>query len=99
MGDTLERVRRDNAAAMFLCRLLRAGIPALTEFIIENPRYSFLWKLPDVQHLGEAAPVHEVVFDMCCYGAARTRSHLSLSTIAELTEIAATCRHLHAHDE
>ena len=67
--------------------------------MIENPRDSFLWKLPGIQRLGEMQALHEIEFDMCCYGAARSRHHLAVTTLAEFNSVAAKCRHLHAADE
>ncbi len=67
--------------------------------IIENPRNSLLWALPEHQSLQEQADWRSVDYDACCFQGARRKAQTLRSNSDLLDQLACHCSHIHDADE
>jgi hypothetical protein len=67
--------------------------------IIENPRRSLLWALPEQQSLQEHTAWRTVEYDACCFQGARRKAQALRSNSELLDPLACQCSHMHDADE
>ncbi len=67
--------------------------------VIENPRRSLLWALPEQQRLQEHEAWQSVDYDACCFQGARRKAQTLRSNTDLLAPLACQCSHLRGADE
>ncbi len=67
--------------------------------LIENPRHSLLWALPEQQRLQQHDSWCSVDYDACCFQGARKKAQTIRGNTSLLSQLAAKCSHVHDPDE
>ena len=67
-------------------------------FVIENPKNSYFWDLPEVKQLLEQAGVEDVIYQACMHGGARPKRTQLLGTLPGSRQLALLCDGGHQHE-
>ena len=89
------RIVQANTAVGNVCKVIQQGTAKGAECMMENPRRSLFWMLPDVIATTPGPLWQDVDYDSCCWGGARKKAQTLRTTMAEAHFIQATCAHIH----
>lgn len=97
VGDDLTRVSQANKLYMLCAEVFRYCVQEDIFVVLENPRRSLFWWIPEVNDLLKLPGVFDKEYNACMHGGERFKQQTLRTNVPELQHMAGECDESHEH--
>lgn len=90
-GGLRQRVMNSNSMTRWVAALAERLHAQGRGFVVENPKRSYMWQLPEMRRLSAQRDVRAVHLHNCVHGGARRKHTTFLTNLKEMEALAAVC--------